>query len=82
VRKLAKLEGVELAVDVPDYGLREGDVGTVVLVFERPDLAYEVEFVDRRGRTRAQLPLLPEQVAPIGGATRGAGRRPSSSSIG
>jgi hypothetical protein len=42
-----------------------GDIGTIVLVFERPNLAYEVEFVDKDGRTRAQLPLLPEQVGPM-----------------
>jgi hypothetical protein len=65
VRRLSELEGVRLRVDIPERGLRMGDIGTIVLVFERPNLAYEVEFVDQDGRTRAQLPLLPEQVEPM-----------------
>jgi hypothetical protein len=64
-RRLRELEGVRLRVDIPERGLRTGDIGTIVLVFERPNLAYEVEFVDQDGRTRAQLPLLPEQVGPM-----------------
>lgn len=65
VRRLRELEGVRLRVDIPERCLRTGDIGTIVLVFERPNLAYEVEFVDQDGRTRAQLPLLPEQVEPM-----------------
>ena len=70
MRRLAELEGVRLVVDLPEFGLRKGDIGTVVFVFEKPNLAYEVEFVDHRGRTRAQLPLLPDQIEPMEDATR------------
>jgi hypothetical protein len=52
-------------VDLPDEGLSAGAVGAVVHVFEKPSLAYEVEFADEDGRTIAQLPLTPGQIRPI-----------------
>ncbi len=39
-----------------------GDVGTIVEIYTRPSLAYEVEFVNPNGATRALLTLLPKQV--------------------
>ena len=53
---------VRLMVDLPDEGLSAGAVGAVVHVFEKPSLAYEVEFADEDGRTIAQLPLTPSQI--------------------
>ena len=41
--------------DVPEYGLRKGDLGAVVEVYE-PD-GLEVEFVTASGRTAALLTL-------------------------
>jgi hypothetical protein len=52
-------------VDLPDEGLSAGAVGAVVHVFEKPSLAYEVEFTDDDGRTIAQVPLTPGQVQRI-----------------
>jgi hypothetical protein len=56
---------VRLVVDLPDEGLPAGAVGAVVHVFDKPSLAYEVEFTDDDGRTIAQLPLTPGQVQRI-----------------
>jgi hypothetical protein len=56
---------VRLMVDLPDEGLSAGAVGAVVHVFEKPSLAYEVEFTDDDGRTIAQVPLTPGQVQRI-----------------
>ena len=50
-----ELETVVLARDLPEHGLREGDLGAVVQVYE-PD-GLEVEFVTAAGRTRALLTL-------------------------
>jgi hypothetical protein len=47
-----------------DHSLPAGAVGTVVHVFEAPNLAFEVEFCDAEGRTIAQLPLLPHEIEP------------------
>jgi hypothetical protein len=46
------------------FGLARGAVGAVVMVYTRPRLAYEVEFVDEDGATRALATLLPQQITP------------------
>ena len=38
----------------PDLGVREGDSGTIVEVFDQPHRAYYVEFVNDDGTTRAE----------------------------
>nr|WP_159466366.1 DUF4926 domain-containing protein [Scandinavium goeteborgense] len=57
-----EFEVVVLAEDLPDVGLTKGMVGAIVLIHEKPNLAYMVEFVDDQGRTIAMPSLLPEQV--------------------
>lgn len=49
------LETVVLNRDLPEHGLRCGDLGTVVGIYE-PD-GLEVEFVTASGRTEALLTL-------------------------
>jgi hypothetical protein len=49
------LETVVLARDLPEHGLRAGDLGAVVQVHE-PD-GIEVEFVTAAGKTQALLTL-------------------------
>jgi hypothetical protein len=49
------LETVVLNRDLPDHGLRKGDLGSVVQLYE-PD-ALEVEFVRASGRTEAMVTL-------------------------
>jgi uncharacterized protein DUF4926 len=53
---------VELLVGLPDEGLSEGAVGTVIHIFERPSRAYEVEFVGRDGKTLATVALTDTQI--------------------
>jgi hypothetical protein len=65
-----ELELVTLAVDLPGDGLRAGDIGTVVDVFETPTTAYEVEFVDADGTTRAMVTLTADQLRPYAGQDR------------
>jgi hypothetical protein len=38
----------------PDLGVRKGDSGTIVEVFDRPRRAYYVEFVNDDGTSRAE----------------------------
>lgn len=54
---------VRLAVDLPELGLAKGELGTVIYIFSGPQVAYEIEFADSKGRTTAQLDLLPSQLA-------------------
>jgi Domain of unknown function (DUF4926) len=55
------LDVVELAVDIPEYGLVSGATGTIVDEYSDP-VGYEVEFVDDGGQTVALVPLRPEQL--------------------
>jgi len=62
---IKELESVVLATDLPEYGLKKGDLGTVVLV-HRDEKGYEVEFVTLDGETVAVISMPPSQVRPIG----------------
>jgi hypothetical protein len=58
-----ELEPVVLIRDLPEAGLRAGDMGAVVHVYGPQ--ALEVEFVTAAGRTQAVLTLNPEDVRPV-----------------
>lgn len=58
------LDVVALTQDMPQHGLKRGDVGTVVEVC--PPDGVMVEFVTREGRTRALVALGMGGVRPIG----------------
>lgn len=62
-RRYRDLECVQLRADLPDHGLRTGEVGTIVHVFDAAD-AYLVEFVNEDGSTRALAELTPRQIVP------------------
>ncbi len=55
---------VVLTVDLPDVGLKQGDIGTVVLIHQG-GAGFEVEFMTLAGETIAVATLLPAQVRPI-----------------
>jgi hypothetical protein len=61
MNKIKELDAVALTCDVPEYGLKRGDVGTAVLE-HREGEAIEVEFVDYKGRTVALLTLENSQI--------------------
>ena len=60
---LAVGQPVYLREPLPQIGLAPGAQGAVVMVFTRPRLAYEVEFVGENGETRAPTTLLPKQLS-------------------
>ncbi|MBZ5499824.1 MAG: DUF4926 domain-containing protein [Acidobacteriia bacterium] len=62
MEELQLLETVVATVDIPEDGIRAGDVGTVVDVYTQLSLAYEVEFVTADGSPRAQVTLAPDQI--------------------
>jgi hypothetical protein len=57
------LDTLVLGRDLPDHGLRKGDLGAVVELYE-PD-GLEVEFVTASGRTAAVLTLTTQDVRPV-----------------
>ena len=59
------LDRVVLTTDLPEYELKEGDIGTVVLV-HRDGEGYEVEFITLDGETVAVVSLFATQLRLIG----------------
>jgi Domain of unknown function (DUF4926) len=61
-RRYRDLECVQLRTDLPDHGLKSGEIGTIVHVFDAVD-TYLVEFInDEDGSTRAEVELTPDQL--------------------
>jgi len=58
-----ELDTVVLVRDLPEPGLRSGDLGAVVQVYG--DEAVEVEFVTASGRTQALLTVNVADVRPV-----------------
>jgi hypothetical protein len=72
-----ELDNVVLKKDLPEHGLRKGDLGAVVMVYE-PD-AIEVEFVRLWGQTQALVTLRFDDVRPVGDEELVAMRTPEDS---
>jgi hypothetical protein len=62
IQELAK---IVLTTDLPEYSLKQGDIGTVVLVHQGGQ-GYEVEFVTLDGETVAVVSLFANQLRAIG----------------
>lgn len=59
--KLALVDVVRAAADAPEFGVRAGQIGTIVEVFGD---AYEVEFCNDEGETIA-MATLPEAMVEL-----------------
>lgn len=59
-----ELDRVVLASELPEHGLKVGDIGTVVLIHNKGK-GYEVEFVSLDGEPVAVVSLLAHQVRTI-----------------
>ena len=63
-KMIRELDSVVLTIDLPEYHLQQGDVGTVVL--DHQGQGYEVEFATLDGNTIAVVYVSADQVRPIG----------------
>jgi hypothetical protein len=63
---IRELDPVILTHDIDKYGLKQGDIGTVVHCYS-DGAAFEVEFVTAEGRTIALLTLNPADIRLSGG---------------
>ena len=54
---ISELDSVVLADDLPEHGLKRGDIGTVVLTHQG-GAGYEVEFMTLDGETVAVVSLV------------------------
>lgn len=59
-----ELDVVALRHEIEEYGLREGDIGTIVSVYGNGD-AVEVEFVNSYGETIALITLAPSDICSV-----------------
>jgi hypothetical protein len=57
--KFSELDTVQILKDYPEEGINRGDIGTIVVAFTVPDEAYEVEFVNIDGTTKAMFAIVP-----------------------
>jgi hypothetical protein len=62
---IKELDPVVLTSDVPEHGLKSGDIGTVVML-HGGGVGLEVEFVALDGETIAVATLPSEKVRPVG----------------
>ena len=60
--KVKAEERVRLMQDVPELGLRRGDVGRVCSTWFEPSTAFEVEFQPRAVGGRVRALLMPNQI--------------------
>ena len=56
-----ELDVVKITHSIAKYGLKKGDIGAIVNVYNDGE-AYEVEFVAPDGRTTALLTLMPNDI--------------------
>lgn len=61
MRKFRELETIVLTHDIKEHGLKEGDMGAVVNVYDNGNAA-EVEFVTATGRTIALVTLMASDI--------------------
>ncbi|HMJ08362.1 MAG TPA: DUF4926 domain-containing protein [Pyrinomonadaceae bacterium] len=61
MRKAKLFDSVALLDDLPDEKLWRGQVGAIVEIYNNGQ-AFEVEFVDKEGRTYGLLTLRPDQL--------------------
>ena len=59
-----ELDTVVLTHDIEKYGLKKGDIGAVVHVYD-DGKAVEVEFVTAKGKTVALVTLTPSDIRPM-----------------
>jgi len=61
---IKELDTVVLDVDLPEYHLEKGDIGTVVLIHQNQK-GYEVEFITLEGETLVVISLFPSQIRTV-----------------
>ena len=60
--KFKELDVVRTIKPFLNENINEGEIGTIVMVYTEPNEAYEVEFVNDDGSTKAMFAILPEDI--------------------
>jgi hypothetical protein len=65
-KKAHELDIVELTEDLPEFGLRRGEQGTVLEVFDTPEEAYILEFIyDEGANSKLAYDVKPDQIKTV-----------------
>ena len=59
--KFKEFDTVRVLVDCGDK-VKRGEIGAILMVFEEPQEAYEVEVLDEEGNLKAQFTLRPNDI--------------------
>ena len=60
--KFNDIDVVKTLIDFPNEKIKKEEIGTVVMPYSEPHEAYEVEFVNDDGTTKAIFTILPEHI--------------------
>jgi len=60
--KFEELDVIKVVSDFPEHGIVKGEIGAIVVAFTYPKEAYEVEFVNDDGTTKAMFTILSENL--------------------
>ena len=63
--KFYEIQAVRTTIAFKEHGAEAGETGTVALCFTKPREAYEVEFVNEDGSTRAMFAIEPKYLEPL-----------------
>ena len=63
--KFDELQVVKTLIAFQGENIEQGEKGTIVACFTVPNEAYEVEFVNDDGTTKAMFAILPEHIGEI-----------------
>ena len=69
-RKAPELDVVEMTEDLPEFGLKKGEIGAVVVAFDNPNEAYDLEVVDESGKSRFAYAVKPSQIISVAETAR------------
>lgn len=59
--KFKEFDTVRILVDCEDK-VKRGEIGAILMVFEEPQEAYEVEVLDEEGNPKVQCTLRPDDI--------------------
>ena len=65
IMKFEELQVVKVLINFNDENIRAGDTGTVVFCFTKPSEAYEVEFINDDGSTKAMFAIQSEYLESV-----------------
>jgi len=52
---------IELLQDIPEEDLKKGDIGAIIVIYDKPREAYEVEFLNSDGTEKGTAVVHEEQ---------------------